>query len=553
MTEELGTKRTKSNLLEANKRLIDETNVIDIEDVERQGLFRRELIENIRGMGITSLFPVQTEIIPHIIRRSQLGGDICVSAPTGSGKTLTYAIPIIHLLSTKSIRRLRALILVPTRDLVSQVYEVFQSLSKGTNLKIVAMYGDKNFKEEQLSIVNYPVEAHTDSKSKLKVEKELLRGGSSLVDVIISTPGRLVEHLQETVGFTLQHLEFLVVDEADRLLMQSYQDWLPKVLDSVYSDKEGQILEQEGRFIIDAVTSRPAPQSLSQFPKFQTSQLVKMLFSATLTKNPQKISSLRLVNPLLFTASSQAHYKIPETVEQNVIVCREDTKPLVVYHLLLQIKESQILCFTSSVESTHRLSLLLKLMSTESAMNEKIKNFQVIEYSSQLTQQERNNIINGFKSGKPGIIICSDIMSRGLDIEDVGVVINYDVPPHIKTYVHRVGRTGRAGKKGISYTLAKSEEMRHFKQSLSKAENSKQNQIKMDFNELKEHEERYKQSLKQLQMELEIEKGTIVGGGNENRYIRIDSGNEKDQNTARELLIGQLRRNWLKFEGGDDN
>lgn len=535
----------KDRHLSANKRIIDDSKVVYIEDIEKQGIFRDELITNIRSMGISSLFPVQTEIIPHIIRRSMIGGDICVSAPTGSGKTLTYSIPIIHCLSQRSVRRLRALILVPTRDLVSQVFNVMENLSKGLNIKIAALYGDKSFKEEQSSIVD--MNDIEDITGVLKVEKEVLRGGNSLVDIIISTPGRLVEHLQETIGFTLQHLEFLVVDEADRLLMQSYQDWLSKVLDSIYNRTEGQVLSYEGHHTIDAVTNRVATTGINQ-SHVKTSYLVKLLFSATLTKNPQKISSLKLINPLLFSSSTQALYKIPETLTQNVIVCREDLKPLYVLYLIGQLKEKQVLCFTSSIESTHRLAMLLKLMNTETLMSLDGQNYNIIEYSSHLSQQERNFIIQNFKNGTPGIIICSDIMSRGLDIEDVGAVINYDVPPHIKTYVHRVGRAGRAGKAGESFTLAKSEEMRHFKLALSKAENSKQNQLKVDLELIKEHEERYKQSLKQLQLELEIEKGTNVGGGNQNRYIRIDSENESDRKTTKELLIGQLKRNWLIIE-----
>jgi ATP-dependent RNA helicase DDX51/DBP6 len=108
------------------------------------------------------------------------------------------------------LRRLRALVLVPTRELVSQVYNVFKGLIKGMNLRCEALYGDKSFAEEQSRLVN-------------------AESGDSLVDIVICTPGRLVDHLQSTPGFTLQHLRFLVADEADRLLMQSYQDWLAKV------------------------------------------------------------------------------------------------------------------------------------------------------------------------------------------------------------------------------------------------------------------------------------------------------------------------------------
>lgn len=137
-------------------------------------------------------------------------GDVCISAPTGSGKTLAYVLPIVQCLLTRVVPRVRALVLVPTRDLVHQVYSVFKTYTAGTPLRVMSSAGQRAFLVEQA---------------------ELQRGA---VDILVCTPGRLVDHLDQTTGFTLQHLRFLVVDEADRMLTQSYQNWVHRVYASAF-------------------------------------------------------------------------------------------------------------------------------------------------------------------------------------------------------------------------------------------------------------------------------------------------------------------------------
>jgi ATP-dependent RNA helicase DDX51/DBP6 len=227
-----------------------------------------------------------------------------------------------------------------------------------------------------------------------------------------------------------------------------------------------------------------------------------------------------------------------------MIVCREDEKPLAVMQLLSSIPSGQqILCFTASIESTHRLALLLQILqnSTQAAVSTSI-----IEYSSSLSQQERDKLMSAVKQGRSalcvlvvlllsrcsvdvvvtnapfishGRIICSDVMSRGLDIQDIGTVINYDSPSHVKvrtpilclcfptylpttidlwmanhmqTYVHRVGRTARAGRSGRCYTLLRQEEVWYFKQMLKKAENASQINEKLSLDFITSLEEPYK-------------------------------------------------------------
>lgn len=188
-------------------------------------------------------FAVQTAVIPILLGQPQSctlyapyspPRDLCVSAPTGSGKTLAYAVPLIEALRRRQLLRLRALVVLPTRDLVAQVRETLEAVSKGSGLRIGAVTGHHSFAHEQSQIV-----------SDLK-RGAASKGGRSKVDILIATPGRLMDHLGGTPGFTLQHLRYLVIDEADRLLNQSFQEWLPKILDALEpprAQKEGNVKE----------------------------------------------------------------------------------------------------------------------------------------------------------------------------------------------------------------------------------------------------------------------------------------------------------------------
>lgn len=185
------------------------------EDSEAWGL-APQLRRVLAGQGVTQFFPIQRMVVPHLLRAQASADpshcDVCIAAPTGSGKTLSYVLPVVAALQGRTVPRLRALVLVPTRDLVQQVLAVFQAYVAGTDLRVEAAMGHVPF--------------HTES--------ERLRGtggarGEVCVDILVATPGRLVDHLDDTPGFTLEHLQFLVVDEADRLLSQSYQNWVYRV------------------------------------------------------------------------------------------------------------------------------------------------------------------------------------------------------------------------------------------------------------------------------------------------------------------------------------
>lgn len=529
-----------------NQNYIDNEDIVEFSELDKS-LFEPFIIENLKNSGLKSLFPVQCDVIPSVLRGVILGGDICVSAPTGSGKTLTYVIPIVQTLFKRKIVKVRALVIVPTHDLVLQVLDVFKKMTFGTDLIIQPLYGENSFKNEKKNLL--------PSNPKIKMS-----GGLSLVDIVITTPGRLVEHLQETSNFTLQHLQFLVIDEADRLMMQSYNDWLPKVLHSIYKDEEKIKIENDAENFkqpdftftgliysktLNTTTMRNSYLNISNFEKRNT-QVQKLLFSATLTQNPEKLAGLGLVNPQFFNSTAVPKgflYSIPQTVQQHFMVIDYEQKPLCFLYIIKETKQSQILCFTKSVESAHRLYLLIKLMDDSNDSDSRTQ-----EYSSDLTQSKREITLKIFKENPNGVLICSDVMSRGLDIENVGIVVNYDTPHHIKSYIHRVGRTGRAGRNGKSITFCNPREVYFFKKTLEKTENAYQinDNIPLDF--INKNEKKYQIALSQLQTQIKNEQGlsSVITPYDESfPFVPLDSKNPVDTQIIISSIKEQLMNQWF--------
>ncbi|KAI6133524.1 P-loop containing nucleoside triphosphate hydrolase protein [Pisolithus thermaeus] len=437
---------------------------------------RKRLLE----LGISELFAVQTALLPFIIGQnpstsplcetSSLPRDVCVSAPTGSGKTLAYALPIIEVLSSRIITRLRALIVLPTRDLVTQVKETFEAIGKGRGLKVGTATGQHSFSHEQAQLVG-------DVSTSMK-------GGSSKVDILICTPGRLIDHLNGTPNFTLQHLRFLVIDEADRLLAQSFQDWLSQVLAACGARRRSGDKLLASSPLNDSnslpVCDSLSPASLQMYHDYHTdvdelkeTLCQKLLFSATLTQDPGKLASLELRNPKYFIIQSRAEgdkvddldvvserFTMPATLTEYMIICDPSVKPLILLHLVYDLSIRSALVFTKSSESTSRLVRLIEFFEDASSDRERVV---ICAYSSDLPPGERKKILEKFKAQQIHILVCSDLISRGADISHVSHVVSYDAPIDMRKYVHRVGRTARAGRAGNAWTLVEEQEARYFK------------------------------------------------------------------------------------------
>lgn len=382
--------------------------------LEEVGGLDSRLTSALQSSGIEVLFPVQTAVWEATTGGLSTLHDVCLAAPTGSGKTLAYTLPVLQALSRRPLAALQALIMLPTRDLAMQVFSVISPLCEALDLSCCAACG----------------------KAGLAAEAEALAGGC--VSVVVATPGRLIAHLEGTPGFTLSTLKFLVVDEADRLLRQTYQNWLPRVLSAS-----------------DGATSSTNSNK----------RVVKFIVSATLTKDPSKLDRLGLYCPRYIAMTTDDHrYKLPTGLQELKFVVPAERKPYALAALLADHRPKPTIVFTSAVESTRRLALLLR------ALREVVGD--AVEYSAALAPEERRAALSAFRDRRASILVCSDAMTRGMDVEGVEVVINYDAPVYVKTYVHRAGRTARAGKSGKVVTLLRNEDVRHFKSMLRKAENT---------------------------------------------------------------------------------
>ncbi|XP_005111550.1 ATP-dependent RNA helicase DDX51 [Aplysia californica] len=472
-----------------------------------QGL-DRTLVEKLKTANIQSCFPVQWTVIPELLAQCECGvyagdagfrtRDICVSAPTGSGKTLTFALPIIQALQTRVVPHVRALVILPVRDLAVQVYKVFEEFTKDTPLKVVLLAGKKEFQIEQKNLVRE--RPHSSPCDRW----------ASAADIVVATKGRLLDHIDFTDGFDLTHLRFLVIDEADRQMEDIYDDWLSQIEAAMYRPKKG----ASGAYH----RSLPGPCTIAG-SKEVVMHPQKLLFSATLSQNPEKLEQLNLFMPILFTsvaltsevpsrqqtgadatanAENQTEGPVAEAVDkfsapvllkEKFMDCKAAEKPLMLLHFVITKKFENVLCFANSVESAHRLFLLVKQMSGVRAA----------EISSNIHTEKRERIIRRFERGDLQLLICSDVMTRGMDIENVKYVISYDAPSYIETYIHRVGRTARAHKSGTAITMLEGKEVFHFKKMLRESGRwGKLKRINVNRNELEPLVPQFKDALKTL-------------------------------------------------------
>ncbi|CAK9833036.1 Probable ATP-dependent RNA helicase Dbp73D [Anthophora retusa] len=393
--------------------------------------------------GIDKLFPVQASMVSWLLKcdKDRQQGwwlrDTCVSAPTGSGKTLAYVLPIVQILHSRLVPKIRCLVVVPVQELASQVYKVMITYTSCTNLKVGLLSGASSFDQEQSSIL-----------------KKNFRGDYvSLVDIVVATPGRLIDHVLKTPGFSLDDLRFLVIDEADRAA-----DWLEYLPEPHYR----------------------APQLTLYNLRCSKIPAQKLLFSATLSQDPEKLNHLGLFQPILFTsvlASGKdddinldkevgdfvGRFTSPEELIEQAVECAAEYKPVALYQLLIRnTKIFKTLVFTNSGKTAHRLAILLQSLLSE-------KNVIVGELSAQLTSKEREDVLRKFIVGETQILISSDALARGVDIPDVQLVISYDLPKYVKGYIHRAGRTGRAGKLGTAISILTYKQVGIFKDMLNNA------------------------------------------------------------------------------------
>ena len=328
------------------------------------------------------------------------------------------------------VPRVRALVILPVQDLATQVYKVFRTYAEKTNLRLKLLSGQKSFAQEQSELVLKGID-----------------GFHSLADIIVATPGRLVDHLQNTEGFSLSHLRYLIIDEADRVMEDVQNDWLSHVEKAVYNQSNGRI----------------KPTYINSKWEVGSIPLQKLLFSATLSQNPEKLQQLQLYEPKLYTSAIDpndilANEEVvqigtPKELQESILMVDNSlNKPMLLINLIKKKKMKKVLVFTKSIENSHSLTMILQALNLKAA-----------EISSQLKKGQRGKILNQFKNDKLEVIVATDALARGIDIGMIDFVVSYDCPKFVKTYVHRVGRTARAGRTGQAITMIENKQLKAFK------------------------------------------------------------------------------------------
>ncbi|XP_027627174.1 ATP-dependent RNA helicase DDX51 [Tupaia chinensis] len=437
----------------AEPRRVKKNVTADLVPIENIPEVHPDLQKQLRAHGISSYFPVQAAVIPVVLESAANGflvgrggyrpSDLCVSAPTGSGKTLAFVIPVVQALLHRVVCHVRALVVLPTKELAQQVSKVFNVYTDATPLRVALLTGQKPLAKEQESLVQKTPD-----------------GYRCLADIVVATPGRLVDHIDQTPAFSLQQLRFLVGRRPGAWVPSRADPAAPPPPQAAPWDL---LQRRQPQALTAASTCRP------QMP------LQKLLFSATLTQNPEKLQQLGLYQPRLFTTglpqrspgdagadvdgSSGGKYAFPAGLSHHFVPCSLSSKPLVALHLVLRKDFSRILCFTNSRENSHRLFLLVRAFGGVNAA----------EFSSRLGPGCRKRLLKQFEQGKIQLLISTDATARGIDVPGVELVLNYDAPQYPRAYVHRVGRTARAGQTGQAFTLLLRVQERRFLQMLAEA------------------------------------------------------------------------------------
>ncbi|KAL6711197.1 ribosomal RNA processing protein [Coniothyrium glycines] len=332
---------------------------------------REELCDACENLKFTNPTPIQTQAIPLALE----GRDVIGLAETGSGKTAAFVLPILQSLLDKP-QALFGLIMAPTRELAYQIAQQVDALGSIINVKCATLVGGMDMVPQAIALSKRP-------------------------HIIVATPGRLLDHLENTKGFSLKHLKYMVLDEADRLLDLDFGPVLDKIL---------KVLPREGRHTY--------------------------LFSATMSSKVESLQRAALQNPVRVSISSSSH-QVVSTLLQRYFFLPHKHKDLYLIHLLNDNIGHPTIIFTRTVNEAQRIAVLLRTLG-----------FGAIPLHGQLSQSARLGALNKFRTRSRDILVATDVAARGLDIPAVDLVVNFDLPSDSQTYVHRVGRTARAGKSG---------------------------------------------------------------------------------------------------------
>jgi ATP-dependent RNA helicase RhlE len=337
-----------------------------------------QLLKNIAEQGYTLTTPIQKKAIPAILE----GRDVVGLAQTGTGKTAAFVLPLLHRLMTGPRRQLRALIVGPTRELAEQTKDVFTKLGQNTGFRTVTIYGGVG-------------------------QQPQINGVRQGAEIAIACPGRLLDLLNQG-KFNLNHIECLVLDEADRMFDMGFLPDIRKILKRL-----------------------PARRQI-------------LLFSATMPEEIRRLTNEVLHDPVTVQI---AHSKPAATVDHALYPVEQNLKSPLLLAILKKIGDGSVLVFTRTKHRAKRLAAQLVAAGYRST-----------SLQGNLSQRQRQAALDGFKSGQHQILVATDLAARGIDVEDITHVINFDMPATVDDYTHRIGRTGRAAKTGDAFTFTTRED-----------------------------------------------------------------------------------------------
>lgn len=432
----------------------------------------RPILRGLTNVGFTKPTPIQAKAVPIAL----MGKDLVGGAVTGSGKTAAFVVPILErlLYRPKKVPTTRVVILTPTRELAIQCHSVATRLASHTDIKFCLAVGGLSLKVQEAELRLRP-------------------------DVVIATPGRFIDHMRNSASFTVETVEILVLDEADRMLEDGFADELNEILTTMPKSRQ------------------------------------TMLFSATMTSSVDNLIRVGMNKPVRVMVDSQR--KTVNTLTQEFVRLRpgrEEKRMGYLVYIAKNLYRERVIIFFRQKKIAHQVRIIFGLLGLSCA-----------ELHGSMNQAQRIASVEAFRDGKVSFLLATDLASRGLDIKGVDTVINYEAPQTLDIYLHRVGRTARAGRSGVAITLAAEPDRKVVKSAVKtgKAQGAKISSRVIDSAEV----DKWQAQIDEVEEEVEM----IQAEEKEEKQLQqVEMQMQKGENLIRheDEIKGRPKRTWFETE-----